>query len=144
MSSTFLIQNGDVVKSASNSRPAMIANGQKLNQDLNEAANIRTQPNGFGFGLQDLIGQVSDTITLRSNVNRRIRDGIEAMKSLQGQYQSSQRPDNERLSRLTLVQVNPLTTGIGSVASTAFSFQFAVTTAAGDQLVSTGVITSGT
>lgn len=140
MTTTFLIQNGDVVKSGSTSRPQMIADSPKLSQDLTEASNIATQPNGFGFGFQTLIGKLTDPISLRSDLNRQIRDGVEAIKRLQNQSQRGQRPDEERVTRLTSVNVTPVAISDGSVAATSYAFQFAIATAKGDQVATTGIL----
>jgi len=135
MSKTFLIQSGDIILSSSTSRPIMITDRDKLSQDLAEATSISVQANGFGFGLDNLIGQLADPISLRTDLSRRIRDGVDAIKRLQNQYVRTARPDNERISRLVRVDVN-------QVASTKTTYvaRFDVLTVSGDLLQQTGVL----
>lgn len=105
----------------------MVADGPKLTQDLQEAGSIETQPNGFGYGLESIIGLVGDAVSLRVEVSRRIRDGVTSMMRLQQQFQRAQRPASEVLSRLVRVIVNPiLRPGLSSTAATAYAFRYDV------------------
>lgn len=67
----------------------MVADGIKLRQDINEFFTINVQPNGFGAGIEQLIGLLElgqDTFTTMAD--RQIRDGIISLIRLQ---QSDQR-----------------------------------------------------
>jgi hypothetical protein len=143
MTQTFQIVNGDVAISSSTGRPIMAAGKAKLRQDLQEAGTIEVQPNGFGFGLESVIGLVGDSVSLKVEISRRIRNGITAMIRLQQQIQRAQRTSDEIIARLTRVAVAPIIRpGLSTTAATAFSFQYDVLTqeavTAGAQPITTG------
>lgn len=120
----------------------MVIDRNKLSQDLGEASTVEVQPNGFGFGLDDLVASIVDPVTLRTDLSRKIRDGVDAMKRLQDQFQRSQRPDSERISRLSRVDVFALLPdGATQSAKTSYGFRYEIVTAAGETTAGgTGVI----
>lgn len=129
MTQTFQIVNGDVVLSSATGRPLMVTGNAKLRQDLQEAGTIETQPNGFGFGLQSIIGLVGDSVSLKVEISRRIRDGITSMIRLQQQVQRAQRTSDEIIARLVRLVVAPvIRPGLSTTAATAFTFQYDVLT----------------
>lgn len=146
MTTTFLIKNGDVVYSSATGRPLMISGVTKTRQDLQEAGEIRTLANGFGFGLDDLIGQIGDAVTTRVAISRKIRDGITAIMRLQQQFQRARRTPDELIAKLVRVVVTPIVRPNQSgTAATAFAYRFDILTVSGltpnaTPISSTGVI----
>lgn len=136
MTTTFLIENGDVVVSAATGSPAMVADGTKLRQDLREMLSTEARRNNIGAGLESVIdGQPVDQFAVRSKITRRVRRAVETMQLLQTQHHRNQRPATERLRALVLLQVAPLE---GSLTAYAFRAEFA--TADGGRTSTTGVV----
>jgi len=136
MSTTFLIEHGDVTISEASGAPKLVSNDTKLRQDVQEALSTSARTDNIGAGLEDVInGQPADKFSIRASISRRVRLSLERMQSLQTRFQRDQRPSTERVRRLSLVQVVPL-----EGALSAFAFRVAVTTQAGTQVSTTGVI----
>lgn len=136
MTTTFLIENGDVVTSAATGSPATVADGTKLRQDLREMLSTEARRDNIGAGLESVIdGQPADQFTVRSKITRRVRRAVETMQSLQAKHHRDQRPATERLRALVLLQVAPLE---GSLTAYAFRAEFA--TVDGGRAATTGVV----
>lgn len=134
MSTTFLIVNGDVVISSANGQPIEIADQDKLRQDLQENFTIEKRPNGFGAGLEELIGFVPDSeITFRVSVFDALQESIESMKNLQEEFNANVRPTNERISKIGYLNVT-----VGENDPTSFSIRVDVTTVDGDTITIAG------
>lgn len=132
MTQTFQIINGDVAFSSATGRPLLLSGNTKLSQDLKEAGEIATQSNGFGFGLEAVIGLVGDAVSLRVAISRKVRDGIVAMMRLQQQFQRSQRTTDEIIAKLVRVIVTPILKPDGSeTAATAYAYRYDVQTVKG-------------
>jgi hypothetical protein len=132
MTDTFLIQNGDIQIDATSGRPVMIADGPKLGQDLGEDLAVSVRDNGFGAGLDGLIGKLGDEFSLRAEVGRRVRRSIESMQSLQNRFHKTQRPKAEKILRL-----NSVTTSMVADKKTTLVFLVSVTSGNGSTVTTT-------
>lgn len=132
MTVTFQITNGDVTIGSSG-QPNTIADNVKLRQDVQENLAIEIQANGFGAGLESLIGVLTDEYAMRSEINQRVRKSIVAMQNLQDRYHRAQRPLNERIARVEQIIV----TSVGDKKTT-FLFKVDVRTVANTTETSTG------
>lgn len=102
MSITYLIQNGDI-KIAPSGRPNTIADGPKLKQDLVCDFTTQTRTNGFGAGLEDLVGIVpGDPMIFTLTADQHLKQSLLVMKALQA---SVPRPDAERIASVDAVYV---------------------------------------
>jgi hypothetical protein len=106
MSQTLKIESGDVVIAGSTGRPVMTIDANKIRQDLTEFFTVEVLPNGFGAGLEQLIGvvEISPDVFV-SLANRQIRDGFDTLKSLQSLDRRISRPPGERLLALSYLTV---------------------------------------
>jgi len=142
VTTTLLIQNGDWVRDGSTGRPKTIADGDKLSQDLNEAFAIAVQPNGYGLGIDDIVGSVPASPTAFAlDVQLRIARGISRLIGLQRQDRFNQRPLNERIVRIERFSAHPyLVAGASTTDPTALYVSLSVRTAANRGSVVTGVL----
>jgi len=105
MATTLKMLNGDVDINSSSGRPNVITGEPKTRQDIQEFFSINVLENGFGSGIEQLIGSTgSNDTTMVSLVSRQIRLGIGSMIQIQQSDSRISRPPEERVS------------GIGSVA----------------------------
>ena len=83
MAQTLKITDGDWTASAATGRPILITGALKLKQDIKEFFTIQVLPNGFGAGLEQLIGivEVSQDI-FTSITDKQIREGLSTFISL--------------------------------------------------------------
>src|SRR3990167_11079303 len=91
---------------AATGRPSAVADAVKLRQDLQEFFSIEVLSNGFGAGVDQLIGMVevsSDMFV--SLIDRQIRDGIESFRMLQNAESRISRLPEERLLAMTYLIV---------------------------------------
>jgi hypothetical protein len=108
VSKTFLVQNGDVVFGGGQAQT--ISDGPKVRQDILEMLSVNTQPDGFGAGIFQLLGQsfTSDNGTYQ-NIEFSIRDrlisGTNRFIGLQRQNVTN-RPTNELINQVVNVQVS--------------------------------------
>lgn len=142
MTQTFRITNGDWTIDKRSGRPLLIADGDKLRQDLREDLTIERQPNGFGAGLEQIVGTVADAFTILTLIQQRIQDSVTTMARLQDQTQRLQRPAAERIRNITRLNVYPVAQG-GGALQTGYAFQLAVATVAGTTSSVSGVATGG-
>lgn len=137
MTTTFKIENGDVVINAANGQPLLLADGTKLRQDLAELLSVEAQDDDIGAGLEQIIdGSPRDVFSVRADVSRNIRAAIRRMQALQAQFHRNERPPTERLRDLSLLYVTNLQ---GSLTSYVFRAEFS--TAASSKVPVTGVLT---
>lgn len=104
MASTLKIQDGDVMISSANGRPITITGQQKTSQDIKEFFTINIQANGFGAGIEQLIGALSSGSSLTGVVDRQIVDGINDFIDLQRSDPSIPRTADETIVGVTDVQ----------------------------------------
>jgi len=164
MTQTFKMFQGDVIIDVRTGRPTLIADKDKLSQDLGENLNIETQPNGFGASLDSMVGLVGDPLALRAELSRRVRTSVRAMQTLQQRYHRGARPANERIADIANISVaqvvgkdttdalppsgltgniTPTDLTTGQVSKTAFGFKVDVLTEAGAEPVSAGALIIG-
>ncbi|APU88896.1 hypothetical protein Rctr197k_077 [Virus Rctr197k] len=137
MSRTFQVTNGDWVLDRRVGRPVMVSGRAKLQQDIREDLSIATQPNGFGAGLDDLVGLDIDPAGFKIEVQRRVRDSVTALQRLQDRYLSSQRSAQERVAGISKLTVSSVSSG-GGDTRTGYTFQLGVRPVAGEILVASG------
>jgi hypothetical protein len=126
VSTTLLIQDGDWVINPANGRPITISDRDKLRQDLREGLSIAIQPNGFGAGLDDLMGRPTGVFQFRIEVQRRIRGFVLALQRIQDQFLPAQRPNTERIQAISSLLVQNVDLGAGAPAKTGYMFQLKV------------------
>jgi hypothetical protein len=77
MAQTFKVVDGDIVISGATGRPTLISGATKLRQDIKEFFTVDILPNGFGSGLEQLIGVVESSPDMFMSMgDRQIRDGL--------------------------------------------------------------------
>lgn len=107
MAQTFKIENGDIVVSNVTGRPVTISGSDKLLQDITEFFEVEILPNGFGAGIEQLIGVLSfgGDAVFTSLADRQIRDGISEFRALQRSNSKIVRDPIERVVGVQGVQV---------------------------------------
>lgn len=106
MTTTFLITRGDVTINRSSGQPRLIADAEKLPQDLRIALATEARADNVGVGLEDVInGQAASASVVERQIQRRTRSAVQTMQDLQTRYNTNQRPRTERLVSLAYVQV---------------------------------------
>lgn len=130
---------GDWVLDTKTGRPQTVSDRAKLEQDIQENLSIATQPNGFGAGLDALIGQDVDPFVFRLQVQQQVRSSIAAMQGLQSQYLFAQRPATEQIAAITNLVVTEANLGLG-LARTAYAFVLAVRPVQGTAITTGGTL----
>jgi hypothetical protein len=130
MTVTVRVVNGDVVLNRATGRPELIQDRPKLRQDVRQMLSQRTSPDGFGTGLDELIGKPSDPFAIRAQISTRVRSGVRAMQSLQDRFHFASRTREERLVRVANLRVG-LASQNGQLSRTTFTFRLDVLSAAG-------------
>lgn len=83
MAQTFRIDSGDIMINAANGRPTLISGAPKLSQDIKEFFTIEIIPNGFGAGIEQLVGVVEVSPQMFASVtDTQIRNGLATFISL--------------------------------------------------------------
>lgn len=139
MSMTLQIINGDIVHSSASGRANVISADAALRQAI--VCNLETgvRDNGFGSGIQDLVGTVSsDDATVEILLMRLLINSFTVMQALQSLPPSGQRPDNELISniRILWVQADPHDPRV-------YNYAINITTKAGATLKVAGSISQG-
>lgn len=107
MTTTFLIERGDVAINRSSGTPRLIADGDKLRQDLREGLSTGVRDDNIGAGLEDVVaGQAATPSFVERQIQRRVRVMVSNIQSLQDRFNREERPRSERLVRLATVQVS--------------------------------------
>jgi len=77
MAQTFKVVDGDIVISNATGRPTFVSGAIKLSQDIKEFFTVDILPNGFGSGLEQLIGVVESSPDMFMSMgDRQIREGL--------------------------------------------------------------------
>jgi hypothetical protein len=139
MTSTLQIANGDWVLDKRVGRPVLITRRPKLEQDVLENLSIATQANGFGAGLDDVVGLDIDPAGFKIQVQQNIRNSITAIQQLQDRFQSAQRTPQELIASIAKLSVAAVNIGGGN-DKTGFSFQLRIRPVAGDPLAIAGTV----
>ncbi len=83
MALTFKITSGDWNSNPATGRPTTISGKDKLAQDIKEFFTIQVLPNGFGAGIEQLVGVVEDSPDMFiSLTSKQIREGLATFVSL--------------------------------------------------------------
>lgn len=138
MSYTFLIQNGDIAYSVGGQPAATPSDKQKISQDVGEAAVVPTNDIGFGFGLGELVGRVTDTENVPALIEAAISGGINRLIALQQNNQSLSRSDGELVAYLANAQANFAAPGDHEN----FVFNFSVVSVSGANIAKKGSLSS--
>lgn len=127
MSDTFQINNGDVIVSSTNGRPILISDSLKLSQDVKEFFTVNVLPNGWGAGVEQLVGivEVSHSVFV-SMADKQISDGLDTFISLQNSEPRIPRLPQERILAITNLNVDS-----DSTDQTKFYFRANIVTEAG-------------
>jgi hypothetical protein len=105
MSTTFKIQDGDFVDNSATGRPIMLMDRDAVKQSIGENLSIKTLSNGFGAGIQGLVGTIPvDDTTMTMMLDSKIRNSITAMISLQTQNDVT-RTTTEKLTGISFLKV---------------------------------------
>jgi hypothetical protein len=127
MSKTFKIESGDVSLSSATGRPITIQNESKLKQDIQEFFSIEVLPNGFGSGLEQLIGIVEiNQAAFAGIAARQISDGMTEYINLQKSEPRIQRSIEERV-----IGFNNFSVEVSPNDPTKFIFRINIKSAAG-------------
>lgn len=135
MTTTFLVENGDVVVSDASGQPTLVADNVKVRQDINGALATEFDSDDIGAGLEEIIGTLGDAFSLRADIAQRVRSSLARMQALQNQFQRAQRPRDERIAQLIRLDVFPLEGSFTSV-----SFRAEILTVAGTVVASSGTL----
>lgn len=122
MTTTYMIENGDWVIDARTGRPKIVADREKLRQDVNELLTIEVQSNGFGTSLDSLIGLAASPVSVRALIQQRVRDGVTTFQRLQTEFHLRQRPRSERVLRIRELIVSQIAN-----SRTRYAFQLKIT-----------------
>jgi hypothetical protein len=107
MSTTLKISSGDIVVGATTGRPQTISNRDVLKQHIVEDLSIETLSNGFGAGIESLVGSVPrDTMAMQVLLDTRIASSIEALRRLQTQGVTRAADELVTKSTMTTVRVD--------------------------------------
>lgn len=136
MSTTLLIKDGDWVINSATGRPMTIKDGPKFKQDLACNFTTSTRFNGFGAGLEELIGVVPrDPSVFTIMADQRLRKSLTSMQFLQRQITVIPRPDNELIASIDAVYVVQ-DTGDPRV----YKYFVSITTVQGQKLSAAGAV----
>lgn len=114
MADTFKIVNGDWVVDQANGGLITVSGKDKTRQDFGELLSIAIQKYGFGAGIVDLVGKVSENpFSISFDVMRKINDAVARWIGLQ-RKQRAVMTDDEIVTRLVfnqakLDEANPTT-----------------------------------
>lgn len=125
MTMSFQIKNGDLVLSGTG-RPRLVADTDKLSQDIAQFLGQAADIDGFGASLDQLIGVDDDPYALRAEIVDRIFNAVVAYQRLQERYQPTARTSKERLA-----QIARLSVVLNERVKTTFDFRFDAISAEG-------------
>lgn len=106
MADTIKVVDGDIQISSASGRPSVVTGSMKLSQDIKEFFEVDVQPNGFGAGIERLVGliQLSDDLFV-TLVERQIKDGMDRFIYAQNANPNTPRTDAERIVNVTGVMI---------------------------------------
>ena len=137
MSSTFKVENGDVVISSMSGRPIMVSSKAKLRQEIKEMLTIEILPSGFGTNLDALIGSIPNRLfTITILLERQIRKSLDVLKAIKIKRRSTHTTD-EMISKIAQISVVPAKTD-----QTLYTFKVDVTTEDGGSQSVNGTLRS--
>jgi len=130
MSTTLKIHDGDVVISSASGRPLTVSDRSKLKQDIREFFTVNIQPNGFGAGLDELVGiMISDPTAMVSIAYQNVSEGLSRFAALQRENGDIIRPDIELIQSFNGLRVEADTTD-----PTKFYFSVNIITRSGESM----------
>jgi len=128
MAQTLKVKNGDIVTNAATGRFTLTTGSSKLSQDIQEFLSIHIQPNGFGAGIEQLVGIVESSIEMFTSItDRQIRDGLLTFIRLINQNPVIDRSPAEKIVGISSIQV-----GADPVDPTTFYFSINILTENGN------------
>ncbi len=110
MAQTFKIVDGDWVANPATGRPGLISGSAKLKQDISEFFTIQVLPNGFGSGLEQLVGVVEVSPDIFTSItDKQIREGLSVFVGLIRSNSTIPRTAGERIVGMSnlLVSADP-------------------------------------
>lgn len=126
MTTTFQIQNGDVLVDRSSGQPALVTGRAKLRQDVLNGLSMQQRADNIGAGLEEVIdGQAATPAFVEQSLRRGIRGMVDAIQALQARFQRGSRTRDEILVRLGGLNVS-------RVPSDPTAFYFKASFVAGD------------
>jgi hypothetical protein len=129
VSDTFKITAGDVAISAMNGRPVIISGQAKLKQEIQELLTIETLENGFGAGLDSLVGSVpTGAVAFHLFVDQRIRHSVDVLTAIKRRNRAQHSTD-EVIEKIAYLVVSR-----SPSSPKDFIFRLDVVTEAGAQL----------
>lgn len=102
---TLKIIGGDYVFDQATGRFVTVTGREKLRQDCRQNLDTDVQPDGTGAGLTSVIGKLADPFDMRIDMTERVTESFEALKDLQQRFQLGDRSKQERIARISAVQV---------------------------------------
>ncbi len=110
MAQTLKIIDGDWSANPSTGRPVLISGAAKLKQDINEFFTVQVLPNGFGSGLEQLVGIVEVSPDIFTSItDKQIREGLSVFIDLIRSNSAVPRSASERIVGMSnlLVSADP-------------------------------------
>jgi hypothetical protein len=132
LAQTFKIIDGDFVENQATGRFSLISGRSKLSQDITEFFEVDIQPNGFGAGIEQLVGLVDESSMIISVADRQIRDGLRSFINLIRTNPAVQRQANERI-----IGISNIVISVDSTDQTKYYFSANIMTEGGTVSVST-------
>ena len=139
---TLQIDDGDWAWDESTGRPKTVADGAKLLQDLEECMTISIQTNGFGAGIEEIVGTVPASVPAAAlEVQLRATRAIQRLIQLQRQGQFAARPQNERVSRVDAFSAQTVLDDSGNaIDPTKIAIGMDIRTEAGENAALQGIL----
>ena len=136
MSTTLQMTNGDLAINAASGQPLMLTGRDALKQAISENLTISTLQNGFGAGINNLVGIVPiDSVTFNIMINQRLRSSVNAMISLQSTT------DVTRTTDELLTGISYLDVAVSPTDPRVYFYYLNVSTVAGPSINASGTIT---
>jgi hypothetical protein len=107
MAKTFKVYNGDIVTNAATGRFTLVSGASKVSQDLNEFFTIEVLSNGFGAGIEQMIGVVESSVEMFTSLTaRQILDGLSTFIRLIRSSPQINRTPEEQIISVSNIQVS--------------------------------------
>ena len=107
MTYTIQIDHGDWRFDEATGQVVEVEGQKKTSQDIREFLTVEVLANGFGAGLDELLGYVDEPLVIQALMRSNISQGITRIQQLQARYQRAQRTGSERISGLAELVVGP-------------------------------------
>lgn len=131
MTTTLKMENGDLVVDAGTGQVVLIADTEKLRQDVQLALDLAR--------VRDLVGFVADPATVRATLYRKVQSILNVLKARQGLVQSASRSSKERFDRVTRFTLSPATVD-GRISPTHYVYRLDVVSVNGQSTSVTGTL----